>query len=84
MVDVARVRVFLASHFCDDISHVAPLGAGVWSKAFAFHRAGRDYVIRFGQYQADFAKDRLAARYASPALPIPRVVELGQTDEGHY
>jgi hypothetical protein len=48
------------------------------------HRAGRDYVIRVGVHQEDFAKDRLAARYTCPALPIPRVVELGEAFGGYY
>ena len=83
-VDRVRVEAFLASRFGRDCDDVAPLAAGVWSKAFAFRRLGRDYVIRFGLHQEDFAKDRLAARYACPALPIPRVVELGEAFDGYY
>jgi hygromycin-B 4-O-kinase len=45
---------------------------------------GYDYVIRFGKYLEDFAKDRLAAGYAGPALPIPRVVEIGEAFGGYY
>jgi hygromycin-B 4-O-kinase len=84
IVDVARVEAFLATRFGSDVSDVAHLGVGVWSKAFAFRRAGCDYVIRFGAHQEDFAKDRLAARYACPALPIPHVVELGEAFGGYY
>lgn len=84
IVDVARVEAFLATRFGGDVSDIAPLGTGVWSQAFAFRRAGRDYVLRVGAYQEDFAKDRLAARYACPALPIPRVVELGAAFGGYY
>jgi hygromycin-B 4-O-kinase len=84
IADVARVEAFLATRFGSDTSDVAPLGMGVWSKAFAFRRAGRDYVIRFGAHQEDFRKDRLAARYAGPALPIPRVVEIGEAFGGTY
>ena len=83
-VDLVRAVTFLSTGFgCDDNS-VEPLGKGVWSKAFAFRRLGRDYVIRFGAHQEDFVKDRLAARYASSALPIPRVVELGDAFGGYY
>lgn len=82
--DATRVEAFLAARFGDDVSDIAHLGAGVWSKAFAFRWAGRDYVIRFGAHREDFAKDRLAARYACPALPIPRVVELGEAAGGYY
>jgi hygromycin-B 4-O-kinase len=81
---VARVETFLASRFGGQCSDVAPLGTGVWSKAFAFRRQGRDYVVRLGAHREDFAKDRLAARYAGPALPIPRVVEIGEAFGGHY
>jgi hygromycin-B 4-O-kinase len=84
IVDVVRAEAFLASRFGGDSSDVAPLGMGVWSKAFAFRRMGRDYVIRFGAHLEDFAKDRLAARYAGPSLPIPRVVELGEAFGGYY
>jgi hygromycin-B 4-O-kinase len=83
IVDVARVEAFLATRLGGDVSDIVPLGAGVWSQAFAFRRAGRDYVIRLGAYQEDFAKDRLAARYACPALPIPRVIELGEAFDGY-
>jgi len=84
VIDVVRVEEFLATRFGSDGSDIAQLGAGVWSKAFAFRRAGHDYVIRFGAHQEDFCKDRLAARYAGPALPIPRVVELGEAFGGYY
>ena len=84
IIDVARVEAFLATRFGSDVSDIAPLGAGVWSQAFAFRQAGRDYVLRLGAHQEDFAKDRLAARYACPALPIPRVVALGAACGGYY
>ena len=84
IVEQAHVEAFLAARFGDDVSDVTHLGAGVWSKAFAFRGAGRDYVIRFGAHREDFAKDRLAVRFACPALPIPRVVELGETAGGYY
>jgi hypothetical protein len=84
IVDVARVEAFLVTRFGGDVSDVVPLGTGIWSQAFAFRRAGRDYVIRFGMHQEDFAKDCLAARYACPVLPIPRVVALGETFGGYY
>src|SRR5919109_976262 len=81
---MACVEAFLATRFGGGVSDIAPLGAGVWSQAFAFRRAGRDYVLRVGAHQEDFAKDRFAARYACPALPIPRVVELGAACGGYY
>jgi hygromycin-B 4-O-kinase len=81
IVDISYVESFLASQGGSDI---VPTGKGVWSKAFAFRRDGLDYVIRFGSYQEDFAKDRLAASYSCPALPIPRVLEIGEALGGYY
>jgi hygromycin-B 4-O-kinase len=84
ILDEVRAEAFLTIRFGGEARDVAQLAAGVWSEAFAFRRAGRDYVIRFGAHREDFAKDRLAARYAGPALPIPRVVELGEAFGGCY
>ncbi len=83
-VALIDVEEFLRDLYGNEISQLVPLGKGEWSKAFSFRRAGRDYVIRFGAYLDDFAKDRLAASYAGPALPIPPIIELGETAEGYY
>lgn len=82
--DTDQAATFLAARFSGAASDVAPLGAGVWSRAFAFRRAGRDYVIRFGLHGDDFARDRLAAAFAGPALPVPAVLELGEAFDGYY
>lgn len=86
-VSVSQAESFLAARF-GGVSDIAPLGAGEWSRAFAFRRAGSDcagdFVVRFGAYLEDFAKDRLAARYAGPTLPIPRVTEIGEAFGGYY
>jgi hygromycin-B 4-O-kinase len=84
IIDVDQVEAFLATRFGRASHDVVPLGAGVWSKAFAFQRAGRDYVVRFGAHHEDFAKDRFAARFSCPALPIPCVVELGGAFGAYY
>ncbi len=87
-VNAAQAESFLTAHFGGDVSDVAPLGVGEWSRAFAFRRADRDcvgdYVIRFGAYVEDFAKDRLAARYAGPALPVPQITEIGEAFGGYF
>ena len=83
-MDMAHAGTFLADRFGGEAGDVTPLGAGVWSQAFGFRRLGRDYVIRFGAHWDDFAKDRLAAAFASPALPIPRVLEMGEAAGGYF
>lgn len=87
-VTLVQAESFLAGRFGGGVRDVAPLGKGEWSRAFAFRRIGSeaagDYVIRFGAYLEDFAKDRLAARYAGPDLPIPQIIEIGEAFGGYY
>lgn len=82
-ISQAEAQTFLNAQY-DDVGEVAPLGEGVWSRAFSFRRAGRDYVARFGAYQEDFLKDQFVSRYSSAALPIPRVVAVGEALGGYY
>jgi hygromycin-B 4-O-kinase len=63
---------------------VAFLTAGAWSRAFAFRDRGAEFVVRLSSLDEDFHKDRLASRYRSAALPIPRFIEMGSTDTGFY
>jgi hygromycin-B 4-O-kinase len=83
------VQAFLTEHLGAEVSDVARLGGGDWSQAFSFrHTTGHGtscaYVVRFGAFVEDFMKDRLAAGFASPELPIPLVTEIGQAFSGHF
>lgn len=83
-LDGTQVAAFLVERFGGKVEDVVPIQQGEWSRAFFFRQAGRDYVVRFGGYPEDFAKDRLAARYRSPELPVPSVLEIGEAFGGHY
>lgn len=83
-VDEVQAAAFLTERYGQDLQAVTPVGHGDWSRAYAFRHAGRDFVIRFGAHAEDFAKDRLAARYASPDLPVPRVIEIGPAYGSFY
>ncbi|HZN70352.1 MAG TPA: aminoglycoside phosphotransferase family protein [Micromonosporaceae bacterium] len=61
---------------------VVPLGAGEWSRAYAVTFGGEELVFRLGAHGEDFAKDARMATYASDDLPIPVVLQLGQTADG--
>jgi len=66
-------------------STILPIAHGEWSRAFSFAvDSGAEYVVRFSALDEDFRKDQLAARYVTPALPIPRILELGQAFDGFY
>jgi hygromycin-B 4-O-kinase len=68
-----------------DPSSVERVAHGEWSRAYLFSTSdGRDLVARFSATDEDFRKDHFAQRWASPALSIPRVLQLGQTDDGEF
>jgi len=79
-----QAEAFLTARCGEGIGQVQLIGQGEWSRAYAFRRDGADYVVRFGAFHEDFAKDCLAAAFSSPALPIPRVAEIGEVLGGFY
>ena len=83
LTDLA-VEEFLAARLGGGITDLARISHGEWSRAFGFRHAGKEYVARFSAVLEDFAKDRLAAAFASPALPIPPIIDLGEAFGGYY
>jgi hypothetical protein len=80
-----EVAAFLRARSWCLASKIAPIAHGEWSRAFSFAvDDGGEYVVRFSELDEDFRKDQVAARYATPALPIPRILELGQAFDGFY
>jgi hygromycin-B 4-O-kinase len=84
MLNAADVAAFLTARFGHDISEVSPIGQGAWSRVYAFRREGAEYIVRFSALDEDFHKDRIAAGYNSRDLPIPAVVEIGETNGGFF
>ncbi len=86
--ELTRVRALLREQFADEAEEVRLLPGGEFSRAFAFTAGGQGYVIRLNSaaHAAEsFAKDDYAWRhFASPALPIPRVVAIGRRDGFHF
>lgn len=82
-MDEAAARVFLAQRF-DDAARIALMRPDEWSAAYSVRTADADLVVRFSAYDEDFEKDAYAARWASPALPIPPIIEFGPAPEGFY
>jgi len=80
----AAARRFIAGRYGDRASGLTLLGAGEWSRAYAFTLDGQAAVARFGAYRDDFAKDQVMARFSSPGLPIPAVTEVGRTAHGYF
>lgn len=81
---MARARAWLVGHHGPgaEVGDVALLGEGAWSRAFAATVGGRELVVRFGRFRADFDRDAHAARWAGPHLPIPAVHHVGPVADG--
>ena len=84
MLDETVALRFLREHFDPACEAVEVVGAGAWSRAFAFRRGADELVVRFGQHVDDFEKDRLAFVYSAPGLPIPEVMAIGPAFDGYF
>lgn len=84
MRSIEQAQPFLRRRFGGDIGAVPAPRQGEWSRAYAVRHAGRNLIVRFSALDEDFRKDRFATRFASPALPIPAILEIGETDKGFY
>lgn len=84
VVSDAQAAAFLAGRLGLEVGEVTPVGQGDWSRAFGFRRANVEYIVRFSALEEDFAKDQRAAGYATRALPIPPIIEIGAAFGGFY
>ena len=75
---------FVAGYYGRRAADVKVLGAGEWSRAYAFILDGREAVIRFGDHAGDFLKDQAMAAHSSAALPVPSVLEVGAAGGGYF
>jgi len=75
---------FVASYYGRRAADVSVLGAGEWSRAYAFVLDGREAVIRFGHHVEDFRKDQVMAAHSSASLPVPSVLEIGAAGDGYF
>jgi hygromycin-B 4-O-kinase len=82
-LDLGTVRAILRD-IVGPITNLAPMVEGEESQAFSFGANGQAYVLRINRTLAGFRQDARAARhFASDALPIPAVVQLGMIDVAH-
>ena len=82
--DAGAASDFLARRYGSGASGVVEIGRGAWATAYGFMLDGVACVARFAAQSDDFEKDSIAASYASPLLPIPRILEIGEAPDGFY
>jgi hygromycin-B 4-O-kinase len=76
-------RDFLRERFGPS-AQIEVMRPGEWSVVYSVRTTEADVVVRFGAYDEDFEKDAYAARYSSPALPIPPILAWGPALDGFY
>jgi hygromycin-B 4-O-kinase len=81
--ETTRARAFLEHHLGCSVLRLERIARGEWSRAFAVDLAdGRQLIARFSALQEDFLKDQRVMRYASSALPLPRILHIGTAPDG--
>jgi len=83
-ISLQQAKDFLARHTHQRAESIDLIGAGAWSQCFGFRMGEQDLAIRFGRHIDDFHKDQRASAYATPTLPIPKVLEIGPAFDGYY
>ena len=85
-VDPHDIAAVLAGHFGEPVSRLQPLAGGNVAQVFSFAVGEAEYAVRFNRHMgANFEKEAfIASRYASPAVPIPRIVHLDRFGDLHY
>ena len=80
---VDQITTLLADRF-GPVDDVVALQGGAWSSAYAFVADDRELVLRVGHHRADFDKERTAATWREPGVPVPEVLEAGDAFDCHY
>ncbi|OGV91669.1 hypothetical protein A3A66_02005 [Microgenomates group bacterium RIFCSPLOWO2_01_FULL_46_13] len=77
------LRVFISRYKLDENS-LTPITHGAWANAYTYERGGQKYIVRLSNARENFDRDALARNYNSPSLPIPEILEIGESSQGFY
>ncbi len=80
----SEVDRFLKNWTRAPVRKVSPIGAGDWSRAYSLETDDESLVLRIGAQEEDFQKDRIAASWQQPGLPVPRFIDMGQAFGAFY
>ena len=82
-VSLDQARAHLATR-CGEVEDLRSLSGGFWSSAYSFTHAGQELVARFGARRDWFEADRDTVAFASPRMPVPEVIDIGEAFGGAY
>ena len=68
----------------EPVKTLVPLKGGEWSAAYKYSAGGNDFVIRLSHTAENFHRDKIAARWSSPKLPVPQIMKISRYQNHHY
>lgn len=74
----AVVAAFLRAHHGVEPEGLEHLDGGFWSAAYGYRVDDAELVLRINDEPDGFRSDERAMRYASPCLPVPEVLAIGE------
>lgn len=77
------IELFVSELF-PNAKNIALLGKGGHSHAYSFDEEGQKLVIRFSRHSEDFEKDLFANRFDSVAIPVPKLIKIGDAFGGYF
>ena len=82
----AIARLILEQNYPSDepARTLIPLKGGEWSSAYRFGLDRQDFVIRLSHTSENFYRDKIAAGWSSPDLPVPRIIKVDRYEDQYY
>lgn len=75
---IEQVLALLREHFDHSVAQLTEVTSGQVARTFSFAVDGQEYIIQFSTIHVSFEKEAYVYNtYASPMIPIPRIVKIG-------
>ena len=82
----AIAQLILEQNYQSDepVRTLIPLKGGEWSAAHKFCLDGHNFVIRLSHTPENFCRDKIAAGWSSPGLPVPKIIRIDRYQDQYY
>lgn len=83
-MDIQSATEYLTAILGSTIANLSPIEMGELSRVFSFEWEGQAYVAHFKQKKDSLVKASYMYQAYGSCLPIPKVIKVGEIDEGFY
>jgi hygromycin-B 4-O-kinase len=87
VVDQETILLLLKEHFNLPVAGLTPVQGGLIAQTLSFRVNEKEYILRFttNAMEATYQKEAfLYQHFASPAIPIPRILTVGRLGNDFY